>query len=652
MQQHAHKPSMLSAEPHPAVIVDTLHSLFCRLRPLSLTQVHLNDTFWETRREINRTITLPSQYQQCEATGRLDNFRRAARRYQGEFQGRFFNDSDVYKWLEAVAWTLATNPDSKLLPWANETIALIAAAQDENGYVNTYFTFERAAERWTNLRVMHELYCAGHLIQAAVAHHRATGLLTLLDVAVRLADHITATFGPTARAGACGHPEIEMALVELARETGQQRYLQEAKFFIDQRGRRPSTIGGLESTRNVPWYNLRGYDQDHASIREQHTVIGHAVRALYLYAGVTDVYAETGEQALESTVEALWHNLEERKVYITGGVGARYEGEALGEDYELPNKRAYAETCAAIAHVMWNWRCLLVKGEARFTDALETALYNGVLSGVSLDGQTYFYQNPLADDGNHRRQPWFGTACCPPNIARLFASLPGYFYSTSNEGLWVHLYASNTATTVLSSGQTVTVQQRTDYPWDGEIRLDLQLSEPTLFSLFVRIPAWAADATVQVNNETLATPIESGSYVEVQRQWNSGDVVHLSLPMPLRLIASHPRVENNYNRVALMRGPLVYCVEQVDHPGVEIWNLILPAQPDWEVIRKPDMLEGVVVARTEALASIDNKWSGRLYRPYNDVHLEYRSVQLTAIPYYAWANRDPGAMQVWLPIKN
>ncbi len=635
----------------PAVIVDTRHSPFCRLRPLSLTDVHLNDTFWQPRREINRTVTLPSQYQRCEATGCLDNFRRAAGLSRGTFQGRVYNDSDVYKWLEAVAWTLATDPDPKLLSWANETIALIAAAQDDTGYLNTYFTFERAAERWTNLQVMHELYCAGHLIQAAVAYHRATGLRTLLDVAMRLADHIAETFGPTARPGTSGHPEIEMALVELARETGEQRYLQEAQFFIDQRGRRPSALGGLESTVEADLRHQE-YAQDHAPVREQHAVVGHAVRALYLYAGVTGIYAETGEQALERTLEALWHNLEERKVYITGGVGARYEWEALGEDYELPNKRAYAETCAAIAHVMWNWRLLLVKGEARFTDALETALYNAVLSGVSLDGQAYFYQNPLADDGSHRRQPWFNCACCPTNIARFLASLPGYCYATSDEGLWVHLYASSTATTVLPNGQRVTVQQHTDYPWDGEIELELHLSRPTLFSLFVRIPGWVANVTVQINGEILATPVVPGSYVEIRRQWNAGDSVHLSLPMPVRLIASHPRVESNHDRVALMRGPLVYCVEQVDHPDVDIWSLVLPARTDWEVIRKPDMLGGVVVARTEALAISGNTWSGKLYQLYDDLQPEYKPVQLTAIPYYAWANREPGAMQVWLPIEN
>jgi DUF1680 family protein len=300
---------------------------------------------------------------------------------------------------------------------------------------------------------------------------------------------------------------------------------------------------------------------------------------------------------------------------------------------------------------MWNWRLLLVKGEARFTDVLETALYNGVISGVSLDGKAYFYQNPLADDGHHRRQPWFDVACCPPNLARLLAALPGYFYSTSDEGLWVHLYATNTVTAVLASGQRVTVQQHTDYPWDGEIELELQLVEPSSFSLFVRIPGWAANATVHINSEALTTSVVPGSYVEIRRQWHSGDVVHLSFPMPVRLLASHPRVTNDYHRVAVMRGPLVYCAEQVDHPGIDLWNLILPARSDWEVIRKPDLLGGVVAVRTEALAANDNIWSGKLYQPYDVSQVECKPVRLTAIPYYAWANREPGAMQVWLPIE-
>jgi len=624
---------------HAAVVVDTRQSPFVRLRPLSLDAVTIDDTFWAPRRRVNHAVTLPEQYAQLEQTGRLHNLRRAAGQEQGAFEGRFFNDSDVYKWLEAAAWVLATERDERLQAQVDDLIALIAAAQDADGYLDTYFTFARVPERWTDLAVMHELYCAGHLIQAAVAHHRALGRRDLLDVAVRLADHIVATFNPMGRQGADGHPEIEMALVELSRDTGDERYRHQAQFFVDQRGQHPPTISGKE------------YHQDHAPVRAQHEVVGHAVRALYLYAGMTDLYAETGEQALWEALAALWRNLQGRKIYITGGAGARHEGEAFGDDYELPNRRAYAETCAAIAHVMWAWRLLLVTGEACYGDALETALYNGVLSGISLDGETYFYENPLADRGNHRRQPWFGTACCPPNVARLLASLPGYVYTTSDKGLWVHLYATGTATAALTDVGVVTLRQQTNYPWDGEITLTIDPPDVALFSLFLRVPKWAEGASVTVNDEVIGAPVRPGHYMEIRRQWAQGDVVRLTLPLAVRLLSSHPYVINNRDRVALVRGPLVYCVEAADHPGVDPWDLVLSTDAAWRVEREPDLLGGIMVLRTEdARARVDDGWEGQLYRSFGTPSAATTRVPLTAIPYYVWANRDAGSMQVWLPI--
>ncbi len=624
---------------HAAVVVDTRQSPFVRLRPLSLDAVTIDDTFWAPRRRVNHAVTLPEQYAQLEQTGRLHNLRRAAGQEQGAFEGRFFNDSDVYKWLEAAAWVLATERDERLQAQVDDLIALIAAAQDADGYLDTYFTFARVPERWTDLAVMHELYCAGHLIQAAVAHHRALGCRDLLDVAVRLADHIVATFNPMGRQGADGHPEIEMALVELSRDTGDERYRHQAQFFVDQRGQHPPTISGKE------------YHQDHAPVRAQHEVVGHAVRALYLYAGMTDLYAETGEQALWETLDTLWRNLQGRKIYITGGAGARHEGEAFGDDYELPNRRAYAETCAAIAHVMWAWRLLLVTGEACYGDALETALYNGVLSGISLDGETYFYENPLADRGNHRRQPWFGTACCPPNVARLLASLPGYVYTTSDKGLWVHLYATGTATAALTDVGVVTLRQQTNYPWDGEITLTIDPPDVALFSLFLRVPKWAEGASVTVNDEVIGAPVRPGHYMEIRRQWAQGDVVRLTLPLAVRLLSSHPYVINNRDRVALVRGPLVYCVEAADHPGVDPWDLVLSTDAAWRVAREPDLLGGIMVLRTEdARARVDDGWEGQLYRSFDTPSAATTRVPLTAIPYYVWANRDAGPMQVWLPI--
>ncbi|CAA9569610.1 MAG: GH127 / GH146 [uncultured Thermomicrobiales bacterium] len=628
-----------------APVVDTSRSPYARLRPLGVGDARLEDRFWAPRRERNRTVTLPSQWAQCEETGRLDNFRRAAGRHDGPFQGRVFNDSDIYKWLEAASWTLATGPDPALKARVDEAVALVAAAQDADGYLNTYFTFDRAAERWSDLEHAHELYCAGHLIQAAVAHHRATGERSLLDVAVRLAEHIAAVFGPDAGPGTCGHPEIEMALVELARTTGDPRWVRQAGFFVDQRGRRPTALRG--GSRHAGRFGPE-YFQDHLPVREQRTVAGHAVRALYLYGGVTDLYAETGEPALRETVGALWDDLQGRQSYVTGGAGARHEGEAFGEPYELPNATAYAETCAAIAHVMWAWRMLLLTGEVRFADALETALYNGVLSGLSLDGREYFYVNPLADRGDHRRLPWYGTACCPPNLARLLASLPGYGFATSDEGLWVHLYATGTATAPLPGGGRVAVAQRTEYPWDGAVELEVRADSATPFALFLRVPTWAAGATVAVNGTPLDGPVTPGSYAEVHRSWRDGDVVRLELPLAPRLLASHPRVAENHGRAALARGPVVYCLEQADHPDADVWDLAVPAEAEWTATWEPDLLGGVTALRTDGHARTDGDPGAPLYRPL-DGSPPVRPARITAIPYHVWANREPGPMQVWIP---
>ncbi len=618
-----------------AVVVDTSRSPYARLRPVPLTAVTLTDPFWAPRRNLNRQVTLPTQYRLLEETGRLDNFRRAAGQTDLPFQGHCYNDSDVYKWLEAVAWTLATGPDPHLSDMADTAIGLIAAAQQPDGYLNTYFARERAAERWTNLRDMHELYCAGHLIQAAVAHHRATGNDRLLQIARRLADHLCNLFAQ--RPATPGHPEIEMALVELSRETGEMKYRRQAQQFLDHRGR------GLISGRE--------YYQDHRPFREMERLVGHAVRALYLCAGATDLYAETGEPALRVALDRLWTHLTARQTYLSGGLGSRHEGEALGQDYELPNGRAYAETCAAIASVMWNWRLLMLEGQARYADAMETALYNAFLAGISLDGQAYFYDNPLADDGSHRRQPWFDCACCPPNIARLLASLPGYFYSLSSEGVWVHLYAENRAQMPWTDGRTICLAQHSRYPWDGAITI--QVEGEGVFSLFLRIPAWCEEgASLDLNGQPLPGPLTPGRYVEIRRDWRPGDAVHLELPMPVCRIECHPYVAENSGRVALKRGPLLYCVEGADHPGLDLRDLLLPAGESLAAEFHPELLGGVVALHGLArLVPPDDGWQGRLYRtvpsrsPGSSPGYAHN---VTAIPYYAWANRQPGPMAVWL----
>jgi hypothetical protein len=624
------------ARPYP-VVVDTTHSPYARLKPVSLTAVTLTDDFWAPRLRLNREVTLPSQYHLLEETGRIDNFRRAAGKKELPFQGRFFNDSDVYKWLEAVAWTLATDPNPELERLADTVITTIADAQEPDGYLNTYFAFERAAERWTNLRDMHELYCAGHLIQAAVAHHRATSDDRLLQVTRRLADHICEIFGPpeeSKRPGVPGHEEIEMALVELARETGASQYRSQAGFFLDLRGR--GLIGGAP------------YHQDHQPFRELSRMAGHAVRALYLNAGAADLYAETGDGSVLVALERLWHHMTTHQMYVSGGVGPRHSGESFGNDYELPNARAYAETCAAIGSVMWNWRMLALDGQARYADVLERTLYNGFLAGLSLDGQAYFYENPLATDETHRRQPWFDCACCPPNVARLLASLPGYFYSLSEEGIWVHLYAQGTADLPQQGGIRLT--QRTRYPWEGEITI--QVEGAGHFSLFLRIPAWCEHgASLQINGQPWPYPLVPGTYAQVRRAWGYGDTVTLDFPMPINPVACHPYVAENVGRVALMRGPLLYCFEGADNPGFDLRDVRLPAAASFASEFLPALLGGVVAFRSSAqVVPPQADWQDHLYRTATAAteSPRGRSVHLTAVPYYAWANREPGPMRVWL----
>lgn len=622
-----------------SVVVDTSHSPHARLRPVPVSMVRLTDTFWAPRLLVNREVTLPGQYRHLEETERLDNFRVASGRKKGSFVGIYFNDSDVYKWLEAAAWALAAGPDAALTEMIDAAIDEIEAAQQPDGYLNTYFMFDRAGERWSNLRNMHELYCAGHLIQGAVAHARTTGSRRLLDVACRLADHIDSVFGPESegkRGGAPGHEEIEMALVELARETGEDRYLNLAQFFVDARGQ--GYAGGDE------------YHQDHMPFRELTRMVGHAVRAVYLNAGAADLVAERGEDALRVALDRLWENMTTRQLYVSGGIGSRYQGEAFGADYELPNARAYTETCAAIGSVMWNERMLALEGDARYADLAEWTLYNAVLPGLSLDGQSYFYQNPLADDGKHRRQPWFGCACCPPNVARTLAALPGYFYSLSDKGAWVHLYGAGEAHLSLLDGQQVTLIQRTHYPWSGEIAIDVDGAGT--WSMFLRLPGWCTErAALQINNEPYSGDLRPGSYVELRRTWQPGDRVMLHLPMPVRRLAAHPYALENSGRIALTRGPLLYCLEGIDHPGVDLRDLVLPADAPLDAVLAPELLGGVTALHGEVeVVPPDDAWRGRLYRtwsPPGQTDARY-SVPLRAIPYYAWANRDPGQMLVWL----
>jgi DUF1680 family protein len=614
-------------------VVDTSQSPYAKLRPVPVKNVHLNDSFWAPRQKILRETTLPSQYHLLEETGRLANLRRAAGKQKSDFIGLVFNDSDVYKWVEAVAFSLAETFDQELYVIVKQVVAEIVAAQDKDGYLNTYFSLERKKERWTNLRDLHELYCAGHLIQAAIALYRATGEPLLFKAACRFADCIVDTFGSNKRSGTPGHPEIEIALVELFRETRKKDYLEMAKFFIDQRGR--GLIGGGE------------YHIDHKPFRELEEIGGHAVRSVYLNCGATDIFLESGDETLLTALIKLWNSMTERRMYATGGIGARHAGESFGEDYELPNMTAYAETCAAIANVMWNWRMLLATGEAKFADVLELALYNSVLSGISLDGREYFYVNPLADRGKHRRQEWFTCACCPPNIARVLASLSGYVYCTSDEGVWVNLYAQN-KTHLNVKGNSMTIAQRTNYPWDGNVEITIQPEKPIAFSLFIRIPGWCKEPEVKISSQPVRKPVKSGTYFGIHRKWKFGDLVQVFLHMPVERIVCHPLVTENMGRVALTRGPLVYCVEQADNPGFDVWNLVLSHDSTFKTEWKPKLLNGVVVICGESSVDEMEGFENKLYRPVSETSTKLRNVRFTAIPYYAWANREAGPMTVWI----
>lgn len=630
----------------PIHVVDATSSPTAALRPVPVNAVQFREgSFWEPWCRVNREKTVFSQHQRLEEAKSLDNFRIAAGRMTGKFIGPVFTDSDIYKWLESAAWCLATHRDEKLEKLVDETIELVTAAQQPDGYLNTHFMFDKAAQRWSNLRDWHEMYCAGHLIQAAVAHHRATGKTSLLDVATRVADNLISVFGsPTdgKREGVDGHEEVEMALIELFRDTGQRKYLDLASYFLHARGRK--LIGGGQ------------YHQDHKPIDELDRVTGHAVRMMYLACGIADLALESAyeKQALMPALDRIWSNMTERQMYVTGGIGSRHEGEAFGRDYELPNERAYTETCAAIGSIMWNHRMLLLTGEARFADEIERALFNGFLSGLSFDGEQYFYVNPLSDDGTHRRQKWFGCACCPPNVARTLGSLGGYIYSVSADAtrpeVFVHQYAQSRASIALPNGESVVLEQTTIYPWDGTVTIRLlEIGAKTWLTL--RIPAWCEDAPrVRINGNAVdpVDPIRAGRYLTLSHEWRSGDVVTLELPMPTRLIECHPHVSDNANRVAVTRGPIVYCAEQVDNRSADLRDVAIRTDAPLKAERAAEVIDGVTVIRaTGRIVSGGAAWTG-LYRPMTAASEPVgNDVPLTLVPYYAWANREPGRMQVW-----
>lgn len=625
--------------------------------PVEFTQVRLKDGFWSPRLDTNRIVTLPANFKKSEETDRISNFAKAGGLMAGKHEGIFFNDSDVFKIVEGAAYTLALQPDPELDAYLDKLIVLFAAAQEEDGYLYTARTIDPhnapavvGKERWENIKVAHELYNVGHMYEAAVAHFQATGKRSFLEVAIKNADLICRVFGPGKKYATPGHEEIEIGLVKLYRATGNQNYLDMAQFFIEQRG-------------NAANRELFGdYCQDHKPLVEQDEAVGHAVRAGYFYAGAADVAALTDNRAYVTALERIWENMAGKKMYLTGGIGAQRRGEQFGANYELPNDTAYAETCAAIATILWNQRMFLLKGQSRYINVLERALYNGFLSGISLSGDTFFYVNPLSSDGstpfNHgscSRQPWFNCSCCPTNIVRFLPSLSGYVYAVRDDAVYVNLYIGGQASFSVN-GVPLALEQQTDYPWDGQVKIIVSPENTSDFELRLRIPCWARGRPVpgdlyryeegddtpvllRINDvEVSATPDENG-YVCLRRAWSGGDTVTLELPLAVRYVVAHENVENNHNRIAVERGPLVYCTEGTDNSGRVRHRFLVPGSA-----LEPHELEILPGATVTALTGL----GGAVHRDDAGQPERITDENITLIPYYAWAHRGAGEMQVWI----
>jgi DUF1680 family protein len=624
------------------------------VKPVPFTAVHFTDSFWLPRIEVNRTVTIPFAFEKCQESKRFYNFERAAAALRGETvadktpPGYPFDDTDPYKVLEGAAYTLSVKPDPKLEAFLDGLVAKIAAAQEPDGYLYTARTIDPVSphkwagqKRWELEEVdSHELYNLGHLYEAAVAYYQATGKRTLLDVALKTADLLDRTFGTGKQTIWPGHQITEMGLVKLYRVTREARYLSLAKFLLDARG-----------TDGSP--HARPYNQSSIPVVKQSEAMGHAVRATYMYSGMADVAALTGADAYVAALGRIWQDVVGSKLYLTGGIGATSHGEAFGGKYELPNMSAYNETCAAIGNDYWNQRMFLLHADARYVDVLERTLYNGLLSGVSLDGKSFFYPNPLESVGQHKRAPWFGVACCPGNITRFLASLPGYVYAQQGDRLYVNLYVASNAEVKMDNGQTVAVTQDTRYPWDGRVRLTVSPKAPGRFTLYVRVPGWARDepvpsdlyrfadavkepVTLSAGGTAVPIQLEKG-YARIDRAWKAGDVVELVLPMPVRRVAANAAVEADKGRVALQRGPLVYTAEWVDNGG-HVRNLALPDTAPLTTEFRPDLLNGVQIVKAKAVAVA--------YDPKGQ--LQKKAQEVTFIPYYSWSNRGTGEMAVWL----
>lgn len=626
-----------------------------RFEPVSFSQVNITDQFWRPKLDKVATATLQACVIQTEQkTGRIRNFEKVKRaRVPGskaeKHEGIYYDDSDVYKALEAIAYSLKNHPDAELEKKADEWIDKIADAQQPDGYLNTYYTLTGLDKRWSDME-KHEDYCAGHLIEAAVAYHNTTGKRKLLDVATRFADHIDLMFRQANRHWVSGHQEIELALMKLYHQTKNDRYLKLADWFLDQRGH---NFG-----KGVIWDQWKNpaYCQDATPVKEQKEITGHAVRAMYLYTGAADVAATTNDAGYMNAMKTVWEDVVYRNMYITGGIGSSGRNEGFSTDYDLPNESAYCETCASVGMVFWNQRMNLLTGEAKYVDVLERSLYNGALDGLSLTGDRFFYGNPLASNGNNSRSEWFGTACCPSNIARLVASLGDYIYGKDEAGIWVNLYVGSNTNLKLGKN-TVPVQMETNYPWEGRVKITMNPDKRTPYALRMRIPGWVSNVavpgdlyrfaeggksafTILVNGKPAQYREENG-YAVLDRTWQKGDVVELNLPMDVKRVLAKQDIKVNNDRVALQRGPLVYCVEGIDNNG-QAWNMLVPESTTFTTQPHQVSTESVIAIRADVPVVGPSPDGSRVVT---------ETKTITAIPYYTWANRGKSSMQVWLPMK-
>ncbi len=617
--------------------------------PVPFTSVKVTDTFWGQRLKASREVTIPLAFHKCEETGRYRNFINAAHPCDTITVGGLpFDDTDVYKTIEGASYLMQTYPDKQLDRYIDSIIAIVAAAQEPDGYLYTARTMNpnhphewAGKRRWEKVEELsHEFYNLGHLVEGAIAHYQATGKRNLLDIAIKFADCICREIGPEAgkEIRVPGHQIAEMALAKLYLITGKQKYLDQARFFLDRRG--------YTDRRDT-------YSQAHQPVLQQNEAVGHAVRAAYMYAGMADVAALTGDTAYIHAIDRIWENIVGKKLYITGGIGSTASGEAFGKNYELPNMSAYCETCAAIGNVYVNHRLFLLHGRSEYYDVLERTLYNGLISGVSIEGGGFFYPNPLESMGQHQRQPWFGCACCPSNICRFIPSLPGYVYAVKERDVYVNLFMGNTST-INVDGKQVTIEQATRYPWDGIIGINIKKNRTGRFNLRIRIPGWVRNRptpsdlyaysdnlkpeyTVKVNGKPVESELKEG-YFCIDRQWKQGDQVEMHLDMRPRTVKANNRVEADRGRIAVERGPLVYCAEWPDN-DFDLFGVFMNRSPKFETVERPELLNGICQLTTDAQTlSYDDR--GRLTTT---------DVKLTLIPYYAWAHRGSGAMMVWLP---